>query len=211
MNQQRYFPKYPFSWRHLGVTLSLGTAIAVSACGGGTTPATTANPAAQPTATEVSASGDVPDNAVFVDYQSKDGGYSVQYVEGWSVKPGDKGGVSITDIDSAEVVELRDAPTGDLTQYVTGTDEPQLQSQVQDYQQNDLKTMTVNNQSVVELTYTSTSAPNAVTDKSQSVVSQRYYIPGPNNRLAILTLTTPDGVDNVDAFRQMLESFTWQS
>ena len=30
-------------------------------------------------------------------------------------------------------------------------------------------------------------------------------------RLAILTLTTPDGVDNLDAFRQMLESFTWQS
>ncbi|MCB0110714.1 MAG: hypothetical protein KDE53_32570, partial [Caldilineaceae bacterium] len=166
MNQQRYFPNRSFSWRYLGLTLALGTAIAVSACGGSTL-ATNTNGAAQPTATEVSASGDVPDNAVFVDYQSKDGGYSVQYVEGWSVKPGDQGGVSITDIDSAEVVELRDAPAGDLTQYVTGTDELQLQSQVQDYKQSGLKTMTVNNQSVVELTYTSTSAPNAVTNKSQ--------------------------------------------
>ena len=84
-----------------------------------------------------------------------------------------------------------------------------------DYKRTDLKTMTVNNQAannqvIIELTYSSTSAPDPVTNKTRAVISQRYYIPGPNSRLAILTLTTPDGVDNVDAFRQMLESFSWQ-
>jgi hypothetical protein len=36
----------------------------------------------------------------------------------------------------------------------------------------------------------------------------RYYVPGPTG-LAIVSLATPKGVDNVDAFRQMIESFTW--
>ena len=111
--------------------------------------------------------------------------------------------------------QIRDLPAGDLTQYATSIDEPKLQSQVTDYKRTDLKTMTVNNQAannqvIIELTYSSTSAPDPVTNKTRAVISQRYYIPGPNNRLAILTLTTPDGVDNVDAFRQMLESFSWQ-
>ncbi len=200
--------------RHLGVVLALGIAVTTSACGGATTQGVTTagatTSATQPTAAEVSPYGDVPDNAVFVTYQSKDGGYSVQYVEGWAVTPGTNGAVTITDIDSAETVDLRDLPAGELTNYVTTTDVSQLKSQVQDYQQRDLKTVTVNGQSIIELTYTSTSAPDTVTNKSRAVVSQRYYIPSPNSRLAILTLTTPDGVDNVDAFRQMLESFTWQ-
>jgi len=36
----------------------------------------------------------------------------------------------------------------------------------------------------------------------------RYYVPGPAG-LAIVSLSTPDGVDNVDAFRQMIASFAW--
>jgi hypothetical protein len=36
----------------------------------------------------------------------------------------------------------------------------------------------------------------------------RYYVPGANG-LAIVSLSTPKGVDNVDAFRQMIESFKW--
>ena len=202
--------------RGLALVLAAALTLTVSACGGASSAASgAANAAGQPTAAEVSPSGDVPDNAVFVNYQNAEGGYTIQYVEGWTVKPGSSGAVAITDIDSAELVEIRDLPAGDLTQYATSIDEPKLQSQVTDYKRTDLKTMTVNNQAannqvIIELTYSSTSAPDPVTNKTRAVISQRYYIPGPNNRLAILTLTTPDGVDNVDAFRQMLESFSWQ-
>ena len=159
--------------------------------------------------TEVSPSGDVPDNAVFVTYTSPTGGYSIQYVEGWTVTEQANHGVAITDIDSAEVVQIVAAPAGKLTDYVTGTDEPQLKAQVQDYQRVDLKTVQVHNQPVVVLSYTSTSAPDPVTGKQRAVTSLRYYLPGSNGKLAILTLTTPPEVDNVDAFKQMLESFTW--
>lgn len=160
--------------------------------------------------TEQSAAGDVPDNAVFVTYTSQDGGYSIQYVEGWTVTPGIEGSVAITDIDSVEMVDVISMPSGDLTTYITGTDETKLKPQVQDYQRTGLETIQVHNQPVVRLTYTGTSAPDAVTGKQRPVETLRYYIPNANGKLAILTLTTPVGVDNVDAFNQMLGSFTWQ-
>lgn len=175
-----------------------------------TRPVMDTNQTSSAQATEVSPAGDVPDNAVFVVYKNDTGGYQLQYVEGWSVTPQKDGGVAITDIDSAEVVDIRALPTGDLMHYVTTTDEAQVKAQTQAYQRIDLKSLTVNQQTVLALTYTGISAPGAVTNKTRPITSQRYYIAGPHNRLAILTLTTPDGVDNVDAFHQMLESFTWQ-
>ncbi|MEO8393039.1 MAG: hypothetical protein ABI700_08595 [Chloroflexota bacterium] len=159
--------------------------------------------------TEVSASGDVPDNAVFVTYTSPSGAYSLQYVEGWTVAQQANDGVSITDIDSAQVVTITAMPSGNLTNYIIATDEPQLKTQTQDYKRVDLKTVQVHNQPVVVLSYTSTSAPDPVTGKTRAVISLRYYLPGSNGKLAILTLTTPLDVDNVDAFNQVLGSFTW--
>ncbi len=213
MNTITQLPRQKTAARFTSAALTLGFIALLSACGGGSAApdAATTNQPAAATPTEVSPQGDVPDNAVFVDYTSQDGGYTVQYVEGWAVQPGTNGDVSITDIDSAELVAVQELPSGDLTQYVSSTDEAQLQAQTQDYQRTDLKTVTVNGQSVVELDYSATSAPDAVTNKTRSIVGQRYYIPSPSNKLAILTLITPDGVDNVDAFRQILESFTWQA
>jgi hypothetical protein len=47
-----------------------------------------------------------------------------------------------------------------------------------------------------------------VTGKQVPSTVDRYYVAGPNG-LAIVSLSTPDGVDNVDAFRQIIESFRW--
>ena len=204
------------------VVLLAGVSVLAAACGQQSVTPTT-RPTAAPTVaaanvptnvattapTEVSPAGDVPDNAVFVTYTSPSGLYSIQYVEGWSVEQLTNDGVSITDIDSSEVVNIVPLPSGDLTNYVNATDEPQLKSSVQDYQRIDLKTVQVHNQPVVVLSYNSTSAPDAVTGKQRAVTSLRYYLPGHNGQLAILTLTTPPDVDNVDAFNQMLGSFTW--
>ncbi len=161
--------------------------------------------------TEVSPSGDVPDNAVFVSYRSKDGGYSIDYVEGWTVEPQAKGGVIISDKDSSEIVTLVPAPSGDINGYITTVDEPQLQKQAQDYKRADLTTVKVKVKAgtIPVLSYTWTSAPDPVTEKQLPVTSLRYYLTEKNGQLAILTLTTPNGVDNVDAFNQMLGSFTW--
>jgi len=58
------------------------------------------------------------------------------------------------------------------------------------------------------LVYHILSAVDPVTNKRVPSTVDRYYVPGPTH-LAIVSLSTPDGVDNVDAFRQMIESFAW--
>ena len=53
------------------------------------------------------------------------------------------------------------------------------------------------------------SAPNAVTGKRVTLVVDRYYLSN-GTKEAIVDLGTPRGVDNVDAYRLMIESFRWR-
>jgi hypothetical protein len=59
--------------------------------------------------------------------------------------------------------------------------------------------------SAIVATYTTTSAPNAVTGKSVTLTVDRYELAKGGKR-AVVDLGTPVGVDNVDAYRMMIES-----
>jgi hypothetical protein len=206
--------------------------LAVSACGSGAGPAPTATdgasaaPAAastparpsdsqapEPSPSDAAASeppggttsGDVPDNAVFLTYKGASPGFSIQYVEGWQVTP-QSDGVIIKDKDSSETVAII-APPADVAAYVASTDLPALQTQpgFKLIRQDAVK---AGKSTYVHLAFHLTSPPDSVTGKQVPQTVDRYYVPGPNG-LAVVSLATPDGVDNVDAFRQMIESFTW--
>jgi len=150
-------------------------------------------------------SGDVPDNAVFLTYKRSNPGFSIQYVEGWQVTP-QPDGVVIKDKDSSETVGIV-APQADVAAFVASTDLPALQAQpgFKLIKQNTVK---AGKSSYVHLAFHQTSPPDSVTGKQVPQTVDRYYVPGPNG-LAVVSLATPDGVDNVDAFRQMIESFKW--
>jgi hypothetical protein len=62
--------------------------------------------------------------------------------------------------------------------------------------------------SAVYLQYRTLSAQDPVTGKRVPVVVDRYYVPGAG-RQAVISLSTPVGVDNVDAFRLIARSFRW--
>ena len=62
----------------------------------------------------------------------------------------------------------------------------------------------------LEVVYTTESAPNAVTGKRVTLAVDRYYVGPHGGRLAIVDLGTPQGVDNVDAYRLMIQSFRWR-
>jgi hypothetical protein len=170
-------------------------------------------PAAEPSPTDSTASeppggttsGDVPDNAVFLTYKGANPGFSIQYVEGWQVTP--KGeGVLIKDKDSSETVAIVAAPA-DVTAFVASTDLPALQGQP-GFKLIKQDTVKAGSSRYVHLAFHQTSPPDSVTGKQVPQTVDRYYVPGPTG-LAVVSLATPDGVDNVDAFRQMIESFTW--
>ena len=149
--------------------------------------------------------GDIPDNAVFLTYHGTTPVYSIQYVEGWQVSQASTG-VVIRDKDSSESVVI--APVqADVAAYVAATDLPALQATA-GFALVKQDTVKVRGVSYVHLFYHQPALPDPVTGKQVPSTVDRYYVPGPNG-LAIVSLSTPDGVDNVDAFRQMIESFKW--
>jgi len=60
----------------------------------------------------------------------------------------------------------------------------------------------------VKVVYTTETAPNSVTGKRLTLVVDRYYL-WHAGKQAVVDLGTPQGVDNVDAYRLMIESFRW--
>jgi hypothetical protein len=150
-------------------------------------------------------SGDVPDNAVFLTYHHANLGFAIQYVEGWQVTTRPDGAV-IHDKDSTETVTVVPLPS-DVPSYITSTDLPSLQAQA-GYKFVKRDTVKVGGATYEHVVYHILSAVDPVTNKQVPSTVDRYYVPG-QTHLAVVSLSTPDGVDNVDAFRQMIESFAW--
>jgi hypothetical protein len=150
--------------------------------------------------------GDIPDNAVFLTYHDAAHGFAIEYVEGWQVTPA-ADGVVMRDKDSSEQVTVV-PPVADVVAYFTSIDLPALQA-VSGFEFVKQDTVTVKGVALNHIVYHAPSPPDPVTGKQVSSTLDRYYVPG-SSGLAIVTLSTPDGVDNVDAFREMIKSFAWQ-
>lgn len=151
-------------------------------------------------------SGDVPDNAVFLTYRGGTPAFAIQYVEGWQVTS-QRDGVVVRDKDSSETVSVVAMPA-DLSAWIAGTDLPALRAQA-GFKLDKQDRVKVGSTSYDHLVYHLPAPPDPVTGKQVPSTIDRYYVPG-SAGLAVVSLSTPDGVDNVDAFRQMIGSFTWQ-
>ena len=158
----------------------------------------------EPESGGTTAAGDIPDNAVFLTFKSTNPVFSIQYVEGWQVTR-QSDGVVIRDKDSSETVAI--TPAADVQSYISGTDLPALQAKAH-FKLVKQDVVKVGSQSYAHLVFHLPAAPDPVTGKQVPSTVDRYYVPGTSG-LAIISLSTPDGVDNVDAFRQMIQSFKW--
>jgi hypothetical protein len=179
-----------------------------------TTPTTTPTvPAAAPTTTAAvgalqaestaKAAGDIPDNQVFLGFRNGVAGYSMKYPEGWA-QQGTGALVTIRDKNNVVRVVTMSAPRPSSA--VIQADVSRLQgAQVQGAPQQ----LTVSGKPAFKVVYTTESAPNPVTGKRVKLVVDRYYL-WQNGRRAVVDLGTPEGVDNVDAYRLMIESFRWK-
>ena len=159
----------------------------------------------EPDTGENGASGDVPDNAVFLTYHDATHEFSIDYVEGWQVTPGSNG-VVIRDKDSSETVQVVPLPA-DIAACVTGSELPALQA-LEGFSLIGQDRVKANGRELIHLSYHLPAPPDPVTGKRVPSTVDRYYVPGSTD-MAIVSLSTPDGVDNVDAFRQMILSLTW--
>ena len=165
------------------------------------TTTTTAIGALQAEAT-ATAAGDIPDNQVFLVYRNNVARYSMKYPEGWAQRAT---GRNVTFRDKNNIVRIVVAPGAPPTKASVQAEVRRLQgAQIQSPPQ----AATISGQPSFEVVYTTQSAPNPVTGKRVKLVVDRYYL-WKGGRGAVVDLGTPEGVDNVDAYRLMIESFRW--
>jgi hypothetical protein len=148
------------------------------------------------------ATGDIPDNQVFLRFTDKAAGYSMKYPEGWAQQGSgstatlrDKNNIIRIVITSGGLVSVTEARKS-----VSGVRGAKISSPPQ--------AIAIGGKPAVKVVYTTESAPNPVTGKRLTLAVDRYYLWHGGKR-AIVDLGTPQGVDNVDAYRLMIESFRW--
>jgi photosystem II reaction center protein PsbP len=151
------------------------------------------------------ATGDIPDNQNFLTFKDSKDGFSMKYPEGWAQKR-TNGGITFQDKNNLVRAGVSSGPaptvasvTAELSKLKAR--EPSLAAKTP-------AKVTIKGQPVIKVTYTTTSTPNQVTGKRVVLLVDRYEY-SKNGKVAVLDLGTPKGVDNVDAYRMMSESFQW--
>ena len=154
---------------------------------------------------QAAATGDIPDNQVFLTFKDAGAGYSILYPEGWARRGGAN---DITFQDKANVIHVVISKGGPQTPADVQADLKQLKASNPRLKAGAPQKLTIKGLPVIKVTYTSESTPNPVTGKRVALTVDRYYYASRGKR-ATLDLETPVGVDNVDAYRMISRSFKW--
>jgi hypothetical protein len=149
------------------------------------------------------ATGDIPDNQVFLLFRNARTGYSMKYPEGWAQK-GSAGAVVFEDKNNIVRVVVSPAQRPSVTKVRHELARLRGVRLVQAP-----RPIALPGGQGLAAVYSTESAPNAVTGTRVMLVVDRYYL-WKGGRLAVVDLGTPQGVDNVDAYRLMIESFRWR-
>jgi hypothetical protein len=144
---------------------------------------------------------------VFLHFKNASAGYSIKYPEGWTQSGS---GSDVTFRDKNNIVHII---TGGGSQPPTA---PTVTAELQALKRSDPtlafntpQKIALGSTRAIKVTYTTRSSPDPVTGKSVLLIVDRYELAGPGRR-ATVDLGTPQGVDNVDAYRMMIQSFRWQ-
>ena len=208
------------------IALALALALALGACSSGSPkpaasgPSTTADSSqtsqaptsapgsVDPNGPEVNPAGDIPDNQVFVVYTPPSGGFSVKVPEGWA-RTEAGGAVTFTDKLNRVRMETVAAASAPTVQSAQQQEVPAIQASVKRYEAGKVTTVTRKAGGAVLITYRADAAPDPVTGKVVHDDVERYEF-WKAGKTVILTLSGPQGADNVDPWRIVTDSLTWQ-
>jgi hypothetical protein len=182
---------------------SAGARPATTTTGSATTATTNQSPGALQAEAQSTATGDIPDNQAFVVFRDRAAGYSMKYPEGWAQSGGGRRVVIRDKNNIVRIVVQRGAlPTAAaVSRELAALPGTRVETAPKPFK--------VPSGPAIKIVYSTESAPNAVTGKRVRLVVNRYYVTHAGNE-AIVDLGTPQGVDNVDAYRLMIESFRWR-
>jgi hypothetical protein len=151
------------------------------------------------------ATGDIPDTQNFLTLRAPRLRVSMLYPEGWTVQEG-ASSVSIADKNNLVRISVSGAPAP--TAASVQAQLAALARSTPGLKAGPARAVSLKSGPAVKATYTTLSAPNPVTGKQVTLTVDRYEL-AHAGRVAIVDLGTPVGVDNVDAYRRMIESFKW--
>jgi hypothetical protein len=176
-------------------------------------PASSSGAGARVAEAQSAAAGDIPDNQVFLTYRNAAEGYSMSYPEGWARRGS---GSRVLFQDKSNLARIVIEP-GAATATAARAAFAALAATTPSLKLVSVKAHpTCTNQGATvplplvsaKVVYTTQSAPSPVTGKRVQLGVDRYYL-GHGPRRAVVDLGTPQGVDNVDAYCQMIKSFRW--
>jgi hypothetical protein len=151
------------------------------------------------------ATGDIPDNQNFLTFKDAKDGFSMRYPEGWAQK---RSATGITFQDKNNLVRV-DIHKGAVPTVAGVTaDLQKLKAKDPTLVAKPAQRFPVKGAAAIKVVYTTRSAPNPVTGKRVVLTVDRYEL-SKAGKVAVVDLGTPVGVDNVDAYRMMIESFKW--
>jgi hypothetical protein len=182
-------------------------ALAAAGCGGSSSSSSSSSgQSALAADARSAATGDIPDNQNFLTFSNPKGGYSIRYPEGWA-----QGGAGkdVTFRDKNNLVHVVVTPGNTPTVAAVRSELATLKRSSPTLQAQAPQQVTIKGKPMVKVVYTTRSAPNPVTGKRVTLLVDRYEL-AKNGKRATVELGTPRGVDNVDAYRMMIESFTWR-
>jgi hypothetical protein len=191
--------------------IALLAMLALASCGSGSMKSATPTPVASPRTTTgpsapaallpeaaSAAQGDIPDNQVFVAFTGP--AFSMKTPEGWTQS---NSGKSVTFRDKNNIVRV---VVGQGPAPTVASVKKELASLKGAHLESPPAALKIGGLPAVKAVYSTTSAPNPVTGKSVKLIVDRYEL-GRGGTRATVDLGTPVGVDNVDAYRLMIESF----
>jgi hypothetical protein len=152
------------------------------------------------------ATGDIPDNQVFLVLINKLAGYSIKYPEGWTQAGS---GRDVTFRDKNNLVHVLIAPGAAPTLASVSAQLKVLERSNPTLTFRAPQLVRVGSSAAVKAVYDTESAPSPVTGRRVKLIVDRYELAA-RGQVAIVDLGTPVGVDNVDAYRKMIESFRWK-
>ncbi|MDQ6830206.1 MAG: hypothetical protein M3081_15220 [Gemmatimonadota bacterium] len=161
-----------------------------------------------PIAPENNPPGDIPDNQAFVSFASSAGGYKLEVPEGWA-RTANGANATFTDNKyNGVAVDVTNAAPAPTVASVRASVIPMLEQSGRAVQVQKVEQVSLPAGAVVRVTYAANSDPNTVTGKQIRLENERYIF-FKNGNEATLTLSAPQGADNVDQWQRMAKSFTW--
>jgi hypothetical protein len=155
---------------------------------------------------KAAATGDIPDNQVYVLFRDTRAGYSIKYPEGWAQSGS---GNRVTIFDKNNLVRTVVQPGSEPTLAQVSAEMKALQASTPSLRFKSPQRVRVSGRPAIKVVYTTESAPNPVTNKRVQLTVDRYYLAQGGKR-AIVDLGSPVGVDNVDGYRLIVQSFRWK-